>query len=278
MFFSILYQGAVRAVSAFLEGNGEPNAVTAERVCHCIVEQPTELLNEPPAVRQSVLRDLIKWQCSENAGVARQALAVYLKAGFSAGQFADKLSELLQIGMSPFFEWIENGCPRNLLDLVMHHGASDAALLLVKAGIGHGYLSLPLDGSTPESLTLGNPDDGLLVALPSVKPSTGHGGYCLAHVLSQHGSLEEVSQAAEAGLNFSHSASNVPHPILLAALHNRTHTVAYFLQNEAALQTVRQALAHSCSSTLLLLGNQCGLPLFRQIYTHAVSNYSGQIF
>ena len=261
--------------------------VTLAELCSFIISEPYQLLNETPAVRRAVLERLIAFQSiqkslpdfqvKQNARLAGSALAAYLKAGLSEGCFALKLSELIELGMSPFFEWLEGGQSRGVLDAVMHFGASDSALLLVKCGIGYGYLSLPLYDSAPKCLSFGSLLGYKEIDFPPVKPSTSHGGCCLAHVLAQHGSLQEIACAVACGLNFTHSSTNVPYPLVLAALHNRAEVVTYFLELEEQLKTVQATLDHAVSRKFLMfLGGRSNLS-FQKIHTSATANYSKQL-
>jgi hypothetical protein len=256
-----------------------------QSACHSIMSVPDALLDAEPGSRVGVLGELVTLlntarpnagppaHAVKNAALASLALGRYLVAGFMRGNFSEKLNELLSVNLDPFFQWTEQGVVHSLLDAVMHFGASDCALLLAERGIGHGYLSLPLIGPKPIAFLFGDRGERRAFTWLARTPSCEQGGYCLAHVLAQYGSLSQLKAAASNGLDFSHSAYNVPHPVVLAALHGRSENVQYFLENEEVLHTVKNMLKHSLSKAYVTNAYQRELPMLQQINVYAAEHY-----
>ncbi len=267
---------------------------TIEALCDSIVAHPELLLAQTQPCRMAVLERLIACEglhrnpnltnrtleTFEIHRLASAALAGYLKAGLEAGGFAPKLQELLEMGLDPFFEWREHGISTNLLDAVIHHSASDCALLLAQRGVGHGYLShpLPIVEFTPRSLSLaptrlGNQGGAPVPLLLQLQHSECISGRSIAHTLVEAGSLREISLAANSGLNFSHAASNVPHPLVFAILKRRTDAIHYLISNEENLRTVAAMAEHATSRTVLENAARSGNRLARFICDHARKAY-----
>jgi hypothetical protein len=270
--------------------------LTIGALCNCVVAHPELLLSQTQACRMAVLGPVIAYEGLyrnpsssltsrtleglEIHRLASAALAGYVKAGLQAGGFAPKLQELLDMGLDPFFEWRELGVSTNLLDAVIHHSASDCALLLAQRGVGHGYLSNPLPTVAffprsvfPPPTRLGNQGGTPIPLFVQLQNSASLSGRSIAHTLVEAGSLREISLAANCGLNFSHSASNIPHPLVFAVLKLRVDAVHYLVSNEESLRTVAGMAEHKTSMAVLENAERLGSHLAGFVHDHARKAY-----
>ena len=268
--------------------------LSPDSICINVINHPQTLLSASWERRKAVLANLMTLKNSpgrnsplanspdtlRKQGLASAALGAYIKAGLQAGKFAPKLCELLDLGLDPFFQWQEQGVFTNLLDAVIHYAASDCALLLAQRGVGHGYLSHPFPGfeGNPRFLPappiqFGNHDRLAVPTLEALKNPRQFSGRSIAHTLIEAGSLNEIVMAANSGLNFAHSASNMPHPLVFAVLKLHSGTVDYLISNEDSLGTVAALSRHRASWQVLQQAETAGNSLAKSLCEKVRADY-----